>query len=126
MTVEIFLGVLFLFLVLLGGLIVRQLHHYNKLLLKHEELKQAELESLKEEFKKQHEVEFTITERIGCLGYYRDREIPSHIKIEDGRLFEYVSLAIKLPEGHYKATDPSALHIRVDDNLLYKLVEDQK
>jgi hypothetical protein len=111
---------------MIGIFIVRGIAEYNRVLKYHEMLQLAALTEMTEAFKQQHEVEFTIAERIGCLGYYHDREIPSHIKLEDGRLFEYVSLAIRLPEGHYKATDPTALHIRVDNNLLYKLVDDQK
>lgn len=85
------------------------------------------IESIMEEVKK-HKAEqdnMTIVERIGCLGLYNGKEIPSQIRLKDGRLFEYVSLAVKAPRGYYISKNPEVNHIKIDDNLLYKQVSDK-
>lgn len=71
------------------------------------------------------EQQFTIVERIGCVGRYNGQDIPSHVRLEDGRLFEYLSLAIKNREGFYRSTNPETFHIKVDGNLLYKQTSDK-
>lgn len=70
-------------------------------------------------------VEFTIAERIGCIAHYDGQEIANRIKLEDGRIFEYISLAIKNQHGFYTSSDPSAFHIKVDGKLLYKQISDK-
>lgn len=62
-----------------------------------------------------------IEERIGCVGQYNGRDIPAYIKLDDGRLFEYASLAIQDGKGNYFA-ESDLPHIKIDENLLYKLV----
>jgi predicted Zn-dependent protease with MMP-like domain len=94
-----------------------------------EELRDQKLmNSMIEEIKK-HKAEqdnLTIVERIGCLGLYNGKEIPSQIRLKDGRLFEYVSLAVKAPRGYYYISkNPEVNHIKIDDNLLYKQVSDK-
>ena len=67
------------------------------------------------------ETSATIEERIGCVGQYNGKDIPSHVRLDDGRLFEYSSLAIQDGKGNYFAKE-KVHHIKVDENLLYKLV----
>jgi len=84
--------------------------------------------SIYEEVKRHREEQdnLTIVERIGCLGLYDSKEIPSQIRLKDGRLFEYVSLAVKAPRGYYYISkNPEVNHIKIDDNLLYKQVSDK-
>jgi len=69
-------------------------------------------------------VECTITERLGSAGFYMGEQIPKFVQLEDGRYFEFVSLAVKTRQGIYSSDDPDELHIKVDDRLLYKIVLD--
>ena len=39
------------------------------------------------------EKQMIIAERIGCLGYYMDKAIPSHVRLETGELFEYENIS---------------------------------
>lgn len=67
-----------------------------------------------------------IIERIGEAGSLDGKPIAKFIKLADGRTFEFVSLAVKLPNGTYSSDDPEVAHVKIDDNLLYKLVSDQE
>ena len=68
------------------------------------------------------ENQMLITERIGCLGRYMDKEIPSQVRLETGELFEYENILKLNQEGFYIVKDPEIMRIRVDNNLIFKLV----
>jgi len=65
-------------------------------------------------------LEFDIAERIGCLGKYQDSDVPEFIKLVDGRLFKYVGFA----DGTVATGEPDTLHVTIDGNLLYRLVQE--
>lgn len=62
-----------------------------------------------------------MAERVGCVGRYKDKEIPEFVILEDGRKFEYVSLAYK-KDGEVYLVDSNLPHIKIDKSLLYRLV----
>ena len=66
--------------------------------------------------------QIAIVERIGCLGYYMDKEIPSHVKLETGEMFEYERIVKMTSDGFCISENPEIMHIRVDEHLLYRLV----
>jgi len=68
------------------------------------------------------EKQMIITERIGCLGYYMGKEIPSKVKLETGELFEYENINKNIKRGYLIVADPEIMRIRVDDNLIFKLI----
>jgi len=86
-----------------------------------------DINNLKKEpvLKKAVEKPMIIYERIGCLGYYMDKEIPSHVKLDTGELFEYENLATLVTGGIYIVPDPTIMRIRVDNNLIFKLVTEK-
>jgi hypothetical protein len=66
-----------------------------------------------------------ISERIGCLGYYMDKEVPSQVKLDTGELFEYENISKVIRGGCYIVPDPEVMRIRIDNDLIYKLVSSE-
>ena len=104
------------FLVLVA-LLIR--HKINVII--EEYIKHLFRESKITEPKKQFEI-VDVEERIGCIGKLDDKDIPAQIKLSDGRLFEYYSLATESKPGYYLSKDPSKTYMIVDGKLLFSLV----
>lgn len=125
MSIELFITIVIFGISYAAYIFLKLFLRYQQVMQKHDEFQQQELKKLQEGFKKEHVTEDRIVERIGFLGLYDGKEIPSHVRLEDGRLFEYVSLTIKSPQGYFRSTVPDTLHLRVDENLLYRLAGDK-
>ena len=66
---------------------------------------------------------FNILSRAKLIGYYLDEEIWEYIELEDGRFFEFESLAVEVAHGVYSTKDPKSGYILVYPDLLYREIK---
>lgn len=66
---------------------------------------------------------FNISGKSNMIGYYLDEKIWEIIELEDGRVFEYESIAVERYPGVYSTNDPESTYILVHPGLLYREVD---
>lgn len=57
------------------------------------------------------------------LGYYQDLSIHKTVKLDDGSIYEFLSVAVQIAPNWFATETPNENHILVDGLLLYREVK---